>query len=531
MVNEFVYESATLMEKGTKSGRYVIRVPVVWAAEIIKDYPEHDSKMFMPYAEIEKIASTHKEFTITENHVQMTDKAGNILPIPKELNIGAIRQIIADPKCACGRGMAFINKNKISEFVANMLLRGGVIGISGGGFAGNIGPGGHHKGENYAMAQLDVKMHHMALVTHGIPRCPTNVCGFNLEAFIDVKSGGLNACASHKIPIFKSEHPDWTQAHVVAAAMGYCRSSLGIKSSFIFENDSIAPDAFMEFYEYLIFENIIEREDCVHDFYIEFQNEWLASESVGIIKGEDQSSIINQNLLKIAENKMADEILLKKIEELEAKNKELQDAQLKGAAGTIEQLRESNAKVLKENADLKVSLIESNKIVKEIRDRKGVLMYKALIEAVKSDGTPIYQPQELAQLSYEKLEETFNTAKRFLQLPELDNSALLVQPQFQPVPFMNQAPIPFYPNNQGYSIPLYAPQVPTGSNTQPQMYDAAGNIMKDSNALQQSRVIQQPIPVPGSVPSPDELFDEKNPRWKSDDPNEDKNYNHPGGII
>jgi len=32
-----------------------------------------------------------------------------------------------------------------------------------------------------------------------------------------------DSCVSRKIKIFKSEHPDWTQDHCVAAAEGYCR--------------------------------------------------------------------------------------------------------------------------------------------------------------------------------------------------------------------------------------------------------------------------------------------------------------------
>lgn len=35
--------------------------------------------------------------------------------------------------------------------------------------------------------------------------------------------GKLSDCVSRKIPIFKQEHPDWDQAHCVAAAYGYCR--------------------------------------------------------------------------------------------------------------------------------------------------------------------------------------------------------------------------------------------------------------------------------------------------------------------
>jgi len=520
------------LSKFVRFGKSMIKGPVVWAASFIKDYPERgDIKVFTPFEEIEKVVKTHEEFTIIENHVyDMYDKEWNPKPITDA--IGMIKDLRADPNCECGRGVAYINVNKIHSFIVNALLRGGVIGISGGGRM-KKGPGGHHNGENYDISQKDIGFHHMALLTNSIPKCPVNICGFNIaESFME----SLIKKIPELIPLVDIKN----QGQAVAISFRESKKELEIKDKLDLKDD-LPSKAFQEFYKYLVFEGTILEESCVKDFYSDFKEAWKPLEVNGIINDSEQDNSIKQNLSKNKKTrefnlteleKLIEEIKTLKAENATLKNSKLADA-TKGLAVKDKQIE-----------DLAVQLKESNKNLAEIKVfetsiKEGQMAY--MKEALMKTG--VYAPEDLKAITDLKvLEAEFNTAKRFN--PQLvDANVIMVQQQ--PIqPQMPQQQMPYNPYGQQMIRPPLMPQQ-FANQQMPQAYPYTPQ--QGHSVLPMPPVRQQPVRLPnnimapnqmnesqpqpvkqyqkvpaGSVPTSEELYSEDNPRFKSTENEEDK---------
>ena len=303
----------------------VIKVPITFAAEMVKFYPEFNKRMYMPYEEIKEGIEWHKKYMpkipITIDHVEMHDEEKNVIPPNPEGVIGHVQDLSVDDDKKVAKGWAYIKKSRIDEFLSDYLTKGHIVGTSVGGFAQQLGPAGVFHDENYDNAQMKLRFHHIALVTQGLPRCPPNICGFNVEdnffndamtpwieekygnlqvfsdSFLD--SDALQSCVSAKIEYLyhekRSKKEKINRDQIAAHAYSHCRNKLGIKESINFSPEEPEYD-FQLLHSYLRESHYLSRNSCMLDFYKAMKNEWKLLESSGIINDNSQelSSILKK---------------------------------------------------------------------------------------------------------------------------------------------------------------------------------------------------------------------------------------------
>lgn len=107
--NEFFLDSAKLSK--AVNLKNMIKVPVVFVAEMVKFYSELDNQyILMPYSQIKEAIDWHNnnmpKVPITENHVRMLSKDNEILPVKDSDVIGYISQMEAVDSKKHGKAMA-----------------------------------------------------------------------------------------------------------------------------------------------------------------------------------------------------------------------------------------------------------------------------------------------------------------------------------------------------------------------------------------------------------------------------------------
>jgi hypothetical protein len=285
--HEFIYDSLKL-SPGTDL-KNIIKIPVVFCAEVVKYYSETGKYMFMPYPEIKNAIAWHKEnmprIPISLEHIRLFDDDKKIhIPTDDEI-IGYVSQLKANDEKRNGGGWAYITRSKIHKQLADSLMRGHLIGVSVGGFSAKFGPPGFFDGQKYDASHMQLKFHHAAMIIMSIPRCPTGICGFNV-----IDSETLKECVNRKVPIFMDEGMEQEQA--VAASINYCEKQMSHKDSFDISAEKPSMD-FKDFHESLILNDILSPKSCVNDFYKYYQDAIRSVEIDVIISNEGQEEDIN----------------------------------------------------------------------------------------------------------------------------------------------------------------------------------------------------------------------------------------------
>lgn len=466
---EFIFDSEKLLP-GTDL-KNIIKVPVVFCAETVKFYSEIGKHLFMPYSEIKDAINWHREhlprLPITLEHIKLFDSTGEVyVPSENEI-IGYASQFVADDEKKRAKGWAYITQSKIHPQVADALLRGHLIGVSVGGFAGEFGPPGFYDGQKYDASQMKLKFHHIALIIQSLPRCPMNICGFNFK-----DSESLKECVNRKIPIIKNEHPDWTHEHIVAASMGYCKNKMKHEDSFDISAEKPSED-FKDFHESLILNSLLDSKSCVHEFYKYYQDAIREPIIDGINNNEGQ--LIDHNLLsntKIEAIHLSEDqlkLLNEQIKELKAENDTLKNSKFADAEKQIKELQEANKEFADANAKLQEDLKVLTTQVMSYQKDEITKMQRTLFDSKK------FSAEQIKAMDYNTLKSTYDIAKLFV-----DSSPGQV---LRPTPATNYS-----------TLPRPAPQ----------------NNIADSEKATPPRIYRLGMPPPMDV-----ILDGDNDHWKS----------------
>jgi hypothetical protein len=190
----------------------IISIPGVMTREIIKQY--EDKRVYAPAEELQKATEKRNVVPI----VMFRDREHSDLDPPDHEIIGWAGLRYEDGKVKVK--MAFIQE-LMNEDQLEMLAHLEKDNLSPAFLATREEKKGAFNGKPYDEIQRDFDWRHIAVVSKG--RCSDrDGCGLYKDTFDSIDSS-LSDCVARKIPIFKSEHPDWTHEHVVAAAYGYCR--------------------------------------------------------------------------------------------------------------------------------------------------------------------------------------------------------------------------------------------------------------------------------------------------------------------
>lgn len=403
--HEFIYDSVKL-SPGTDL-KNIIKVPVVFCAEVVKYYSKTGKYMFMPYSEIKDAIAWHKEnmprIPITLEHIRLFDADKKIhIPTEDEL-IGYVSQIKADDIKRNGRGWAYITRSKIHKQLADSLMRGHLIGVSVGGFSAKFGPPGFFDGQKYDASHMNLKFHHAAMIIMSIPRCPMGICGFNIK-----DSETLKECISRKIPIFKGEGMEQEQA--VAASISYCEKQMSHKDSFDILAEKPSVD-FKDFHESLILNDILSPKSCVHDFYKYYQDAIRDIESDVIISNEGQDDINHLSKEKIRAIKLSEEqlkILTEQIKSLKTENDELRDSKFADAEKQLTELQEANKEFADANTKLQADLAKLQTDVMAYKQEEIFKMQKTILDSKK------FTPEQIKAMDYSALRSTYDIVKLFV---------------------------------------------------------------------------------------------------------------------
>lgn len=404
-MNEFVFDSEKL-SPGTDL-KNIIKVPVVFCAEMVKFYSETGKYMFMPYPEIKDAIAWHKEhlprLPITIEHIPLFDADKKIyIPNDSEI-IGYVSQLSADDKHKNGRGWAYITRSKIHSQLADSLIRGHQIGVSVGGFAGGAGPPGFYDGEKYDASHMKLKFHHVALIIMSIPRCPTGVCGFNV-----VDSESLIEYVNKEMPIFIANGMEQEQA--VAMSISSYKKQTSYKDSFDISAEKPTVD-FKDFHESLILNDLLSPKSCVHDFYKHYQDAIRDLDSDVINNNEEQIEDINllSNQKKEA-NILSEEqlkLLNEQIKSLKTENDELKDSKFADAEKTVTDLQEANKEFADANTKLQEDLAKLQTDLMTYKQEEIFKMQKTILDS------KAYKPEEIKAMDYNALKSTYDVVKRF----------------------------------------------------------------------------------------------------------------------
>lgn len=522
---EFIADSLQL-DKASKL-KNVIKVPVTIVSEMVKYYSEYEKYFFMPYEEIRDGIKWHQEnmprLPITENHVILYDKDKKIYQIKDHESLGYVSQLEYDDTKRVGRGMAYFTRSKIHPQIADALLRGHVLGVSIGGFNKKFGPPGYFKDQKYDASQMGLRFHHAALITMGLPRCPTNMCGFNFtdakfpwkecvtkmtkkygslnkaekvcgsikskygDAFELIKhriresSSGLKEMVSKRIEhLFNeanSKRKKIDRESLVAYAYNDSRLKLGIKDSFDISLE-LPPQDFKDFHEELIMGGTILTESCVRDFWDAFRGtvEWLEFDVIN----KELSPFID-NLLSNKKNFEAKKMSLDELEVIKEQNKalkaeldSLRNAKFVDAEKEINELREAN----KQFAEVEKQLREQ---VQTLTD--SVMTYKkeeiAKMQKVIFDSKA-FSPEEIKSMNFEQLKS---------------NTDLIIR------------------LNKNKSEPIYRPNPANQYSTLPR-HNPAMNQLTDGNPAEPSAVPPRQYKL-GMPPPMDVILDAEHEHWKT----------------
>ena len=463
--HEFIFDSLKL-SPGTDL-KNIIKVPVVFCAEVVKYYSETGKYMFMPYSEIKDAIAWHKEkmprIPITLEHIRLFDDSKEVhIPSENEI-IGYVSQLKANDDKRNGGGWAYITRSKIHEQLADSLIRGHLIGVSVGGFSAKFGPPGFFDGQKYDASHMQLKFHHAAMIIMSIPRCPTGICGFNV-----IDSETLKEYVNREFPIFMGKGMEQEQA--VAVAISNYKIQTKYEDSFDISAEKPSVD-FKDFHESLILNDILSPKSCVHDFYKYYQDAIRGLESDVIISNEEQEENINllsnkkRDAINLSEEQL--KILTEQIKSLKAENDELKDSKFVDAEKTSTELQEAN----KEFADANTKLQEDKaKLQTDLMTYKQEEIFKMQKTILDSKA---YKPEEIKAMDYNALKSTYDVVKRIVD------------------------------SSQGQVL---RPQPATDYSTLPR---PAPDIVEDSGPATAPRQYRLGQPPPMEV-----ILDEKNEHWK-----------------
>lgn len=462
----------------------VIKVPVIIAAEMVKYYSEHEKHLFMPYDELKDAVAWHNKnmprLPITIDHVELYDKEKHPRVIDDSEQVGYVTQLEASDKRKAVKGWAYFTKSRLHPQIADALVHGHRIGVSVGGFNKEFGPPGFHKNQKYDASQLGLRFHHAALITIGLPRCPTNMCGFNFsdadfpwdecmrkmkkrygsterakkicgsikskygDAFDKIREDfrdilrDSSTCVSEKIRYLYHEYrkkgKKIDRDQIIAHAHAYCGESRASKDSF----DLFAEkpnDYFREFHDSLINEGYIQQGSCVLDFWDAYRGVIDDIESDVINK---EYGVILDNLVSTTKNEVSNKmsedqlkILTEQIKGLKAENDELRNSKFADAEKQIAELRDANKQFADANAALNKEIEGLKQEVITLKQDEIKSMAQALIDSKR------FTAEELKSMDYATLKSTYLLAKRFLDSSE----NTVYRPQQKPFSTLPRTPI------------------------------------------------------------------------------------------
>lgn len=403
---EFIFDSEKL-PPGTDL-KNIIKIPVVFVAEVVKYYSETGKYFFMPYSEIKDAIGWHKEnmprIPITLEHIRLFDDSKEIhIPTEDEI-IGYVSQLSANDEMKRGQGWAYITRSKIHEQLADSLIRGHQIGVSVGGFAGKFGPPGFFQGQKYDASHMQLKFHHAAMIIMSIPRCPTGICGFNIKDSEDLIEGVAN-----NFPNLMKE--GMTQGEAVAISIVNYKKEMKYEDSIEISAEDPSTE-FKDFHESLILNDLLRPKSCVKDFYKAYQDAIRASETDVINKNEGQvldiNNLSNQKIeaINLSEDQL--KILNEQIKSLKDENDELKNKEFADAEKTIKDLQEANKEFADANAKLQTSVATLKTDLMTYKQEEVFKMQKTILDSKK------FTPEQIKAMDYNALKSTYDIVKLFV---------------------------------------------------------------------------------------------------------------------
>ena len=154
----------------------VIKVPIILATEMIQEYENEETgymeKHFKPYEELKMAIHRVDSLPITIEHSKIIEDFNTI---------GYVKEIRADDKSRSIKGMGYFEEAKLPKFLLDAIKRGDIIGVSIG-FICRLGGAGVFNGKMYDKIQEGIIPNHLAVCIDSTPRCPTGICGLNLDS-------------------------------------------------------------------------------------------------------------------------------------------------------------------------------------------------------------------------------------------------------------------------------------------------------------------------------------------------------------
>lgn len=463
-MNPFIFDSIKL-EQATEL-KNVIKVPVVFVSEMVKYYSENGKYYFMPYEEIRDGIKWHQEnmprLPLTQEHVLLFNENKELRKVKDAELIGYLSQMEADDEHRYGKGWAYFTRSKVHPQIVDALVRGHVLAVSIGGFNKKYGPPGVFKDQKYTASQMELRFHHAALITMGLPRCPTNMCGFNFsdakfpwkecfskmlkrygtelkankicgsikakysDAFDLIKKQITDSSTEFQETLFdkaesfykefegKKKKPDKEQIqnHVYT----HYQTNIGIRDSYDFSLEQ-PSDAFKDFHEVLIADGTIPSDSCVRNFWDAYRGtvEWLEYDVINSlvtpfidnllsIKNEEAKNIMSEKeleALKIANDKLQTEL------------SEFKNAKFTDAENLVKELQEANKEFADANAKLTTDLEALKLEVNGFKRDEILTMQKAILD---SKG---WSPEEIKAMDYPTLKGNYNVLKRLGSSPQV----------------------------------------------------------------------------------------------------------------
>lgn len=401
-----------------------MRIPLIFAAEITKYYPhifnEAAKKMgmqlFMPYESlkgaIQEIVRgeadwlTEGQLPIVEGHVPIKDKDDKTLPIKDNIILGFARQLIADDNSRKGKGTAWLRKNKLGDYITDYLEKGNVIGVSIGGWFDKLGPAGKFMDKEYDGTQEGVHLHHIALVTNGLPRCPTNVCGFNLKDQSDFESSMLD-----NMKILEQNNTEIKPADKLAIAIKHYEKSKKYERNIY--DEKISPQDVREEIKQIVdrFKELreIPPETSFDDVFSAYVKSDLFDVNIKefTLNDDNYKKIELDDLTKEETDK-----LLKKIADLESKNKKFQEKTITDEQNKLDAMKDMLAKQKTENEALEKKFAAKTKDLEDFEKAQIDVISKVLLDGgIKQERIDGKDLSELKDL-YETVKDLFTDAEK-----------------------------------------------------------------------------------------------------------------------
>ena len=155
----------------------IIKAPIILAKEMVQSYTNENGELeyhFKPYSELELA-------------VERVGKDGSLDMIIEHQDwysenkiMGYVKNIRADAKERCIRGMGYFHESKLPEGLKEMIKDGQIIPVSIG-FLAKLGGRGSWQGQVYEHTQKNIVLRHLAICLESVARCPAGVCGINLK--------------------------------------------------------------------------------------------------------------------------------------------------------------------------------------------------------------------------------------------------------------------------------------------------------------------------------------------------------------